>query len=135
MTSFAIEQALLTASFALPAFVFLFRRRLPMRPVVLFLACCAFVYLALLARVEVVQHRIESHLASFDLNRDGAFSEAEATPQQVQALAAWSNDTARGMAPITGLVVSPLVVLLAYSCVALVVWLRARTARLFGRRG
>lgn len=129
------EQLLLTGSIALPALVLLYKARLfpglRMRWTVL--ACCVLVYAMILAQAFLVDVRLELELRAFDLDGDGGFSPHEQTPAQQEAMERFSNDAARGVAPLTALIVSPLSVALAFGIVALVTRTRRALMRLFTR--
>lgn len=123
MTEIAvIEHMLLAATLLVPALARLFQRnffqRLP--TAALFFLCCLAVYALIVTRVHVIDSRLEAALYSFDLDRDGSFSEDETTPDQVRAMRAWSGDTARALAPYTGIVLAPLIVGFAFFLVAAV---------------
>ena len=126
------EQALLTGALALPALASLYRSRLfpRLRTRWLFLACCVVVYAMVLARVQLVDMRFEQELLAYDLDRDGGFSEVEQTAAQRAAMARFSNDTGRGLAPLTAAIAAPATVGLAFGIVALV----TRTRRFVTRR-
>lgn len=49
---------------------------------------------------------LDARLDSFDLDGNGFFSGEEITPEQEAAMSAVTNDTARTLAPVTGLFVS-----------------------------
>lgn len=130
MSLLAIEQLLIATSFAVPALLFLYRKRLKVHAFLLFLLCTAFVSGLLLARVAIIDLRFERELAEFDLDGDRSHSEDEASPEQIRAMAAWSQDTARGLAPLTGIGVAPFLVLLSFGGVAVIVGLRRAVTRL-----
>jgi hypothetical protein len=75
-------------------------------------------YVLLLWYVHALDAEIAATLSSFDLNHDGGFSGNELTPAYEDAMAAYSNDTGRGIAPITGAVFA-----LVYGALALGAWL------------
>jgi hypothetical protein len=65
-------------------------------------------YALLLLSVHVLDADIAETLDSFDLDGDGGFTGEEITPDQEKAMADYTNDTGRAMAPITGAVFSVL---------------------------
>lgn len=129
------DQLLMTGSLALPALVLLYRRRLLPRLHLawIFLACCVVVYAMLLAQAYVIDLRFERELLAFDLDGNDWFTPDEETPAQKHAMENVVNDTARTLAPITGLILSPLLVTLAFGIVVLARGMRRLAARLMSR--
>lgn len=123
----ALEQSLTTAAMLLPAAVWMMHRRRPRtRAMWLFLGCTLVVYGIMLSHAQVVGMRLEAELYAFDLDGDGAFSAAEVSADQERALARWAQDTGRNLAPLTGVFVSPIVVLIGFGIADGVRWLRRR---------
>lgn len=65
-------------------------------------------YLLLSASAKLTDLHLDARLKNYDLDGDGSFSGAELTPQMQEAMAEWTSDTGRVLAPITGLIVSPI---------------------------
>lgn len=65
-------------------------------------------YLLLLTSVKLTDLHLDARLKKYDLDGDGSYSGAEVTPQMEEAMAEWASDTGRSLAPITGLIVSPI---------------------------
>lgn len=65
-------------------------------------------YFLLLFSVWLVDMHFEIRLNRYDLNGDGMFSGAEMTPQMEAAMDDFTNDTGRSLAPITGIIISPI---------------------------
>jgi hypothetical protein len=85
------------------------KRRLAIQAwTVSFLAGSACCYLLLLVSVKLFAMHDEARLHRFDLDGDGMFSGAEVTPAMEEAMAEFAADTGSGLAPITGLFVSPI---------------------------
>ncbi len=72
-----------------------------------FLICSAACYCLLLVSVRLTDMHFEYRLNKYDLDGDGMFSGAEVTPQMKTAMADMTNDTGRSLAPIIGLIASP----------------------------
>ena len=62
----------------------------------------------MLASVKFTDLHLDASLKKCDLDGDGGYSGAEVTPQMEEAMAEWASDTGRSLAPITGLIISPL---------------------------
>ncbi len=126
------EQLLLTGSLALPALALLYKPRLlpRLRTRWLFLVCCVAVYITILAQVWLIDLRLERELMAFDLDGNDWFTRDEESPAQQLAMQRVISDTARRLAPFTGLILSPLMVALAFAVVTLV----RRTRHVFARR-
>jgi hypothetical protein len=86
---------------------------------ILLSACLAAVgmYVLILWAVQIVDAEIAARLSTFDLDHDGGFSGNEITPAFEVAMADFTNDTGRAMAPFTGAVFS-----LVYSALVLGIW-------------
>lgn len=65
-----------------------------------------FLYIFILISVAYIERKLDSELAAFDLNGDGAFSGSEITPEQEKAMYRVTADTGRTFAPYTGLIFS-----------------------------
>jgi hypothetical protein len=126
------EQLLLAGSLALPALALLYKPRLfpRLRTRWLFLACCVAVYVTILAQVWLIDLRLERELMAFDLDGNGWFTPEEESPAQQLAMQRVISDAARQLAPFTGLILSPLLVALAFAAAALL----KRTRHAFARR-
>lgn len=65
-------------------------------------------YCLLLVSVRFADMYFEHRLDKYDLDGDGMFSGAEVTPGMQAAMSDLTNDTGRSLAPITGLIASPI---------------------------
>ncbi len=63
-------------------------------------------YASIVLITQVFGLYLDARLDSFDLDGNGFFSGEEITPEQEAAMSAVTNDTARTLAPVTGLFVS-----------------------------
>lgn len=94
----------------------------------------AVLYVILLVSVFYISQKIETELASFDLDGDGFFSGNEITEEQQQALKRFTQDTGRNFAPFTGIAVSVVYFLCVWLSLYLAVLLKFLLRKLiFGR--
>ncbi len=73
-----------------------------------FLATSVFGYLILLFNSTLVDDSLREKILEFDLDQNGTFSEEEKTPEFEEAAKRLTNDTARRLAPITGIILYPI---------------------------
>ncbi len=84
-----------------------------------FFISSAVCYFLIIASVRFTDWDFEHRLNKFDLDGDGMFSGSELTPQMESAMADLTNDTGRSLAPITGLITSPIYCGIWYSLIGI----------------
>ena len=76
------------------------------KPIYLALLASIIVYILIISYTFYIDYKFDVELNSFDLNKDGVFSGKEITIKQVKAFNNVINDTARNLAPLTGMIFS-----------------------------
>ncbi len=116
---------LIVSAFSIPWLVFLTNRvGFKSRHIVIpFLISLVAVYVFILLSVRVLDVELRQQLTAFDLDGDGGFSDFEITPAQQQAEKNVTNDTARAVAPVTGIVFSVIYVSIVFGVWSLILWL------------
>ncbi len=71
-----------------------------------FVASAGTIYVLLVGDAMIQQWVLDQRLSAFDLNRDGAFSGAEVTPEQKAAMRHATSDSGRVLAPFTGAILA-----------------------------
>ncbi|MDQ8205793.1 hypothetical protein [Pelagicoccus sp. SDUM812003] len=72
------------------------------------LATSLFGYLILLFNSTLVDDSLREKILEFDLDQNGTFSEEEKTPEFKEMAERLTSDTARRLAPITGIILYPI---------------------------